>query len=303
MRRAGPTSALIATAALLACGAPEAGAAPLYGVTVDTVSHVARTAQALAALPYRATARVYFDVSEPASFYRAPLETLAPDADVMGELLDSSDETKIAVAPLRERAREYVSHLGPLVSIWEVGNEVNGSWTGPYQQVDERLTAAWETAHAAGDATALTLYANNFGPDNCGDGSSELTPVQFSESYVPPEVAAGLNYVLLSFYPTQCHGHEPSAVEVAQYMQRLHALYPNAMLGFGEVGLPHPARHTRVAKAAQIMRWAYGLDPGLPYYVGGYFWWYAVEDALAPGAPLAGTLAEAFEAEHGALGG
>jgi hypothetical protein len=49
------------------------------------------------------------------------------------------------------------------------------------------------------------------------------------------------------------------------------------------------------------MRWAYSLDPGLPYYVGGYFWWYALEDAFRGKALLAGSLRSAFEAEATAL--
>jgi hypothetical protein len=49
------------------------------------------------------------------------------------------------------------------------------------------------------------------------------------------------------------------------------------------------------------MRWAYSLHPRLAYYVGGYFWWYAAQDALGPGAPLKATLRAAFKAEQHAL--
>jgi hypothetical protein len=84
-------------------------------------------------------------------------------------------------------------------------------------------------------------------------------------------------------------------------MVALHALYPNAALGFGEVGLPHRAARRTLAQAEQIMSWAYSLAPGVPYYVGGYFWWYAVQDALSPRAPLAGSLRESFAAESAAL--
>ena len=49
------------------------------------------------------------------------------------------------------------------------------------------------------------------------------------------------------------------------------------------------------------MSWAYSLAPGLPYYVGGYFWWYAVQDALSPKSPLAAGLTGAFAAESEAL--
>jgi hypothetical protein len=84
-------------------------------------------------------------------------------------------------------------------------------------------------------------------------------------------------------------------------MHRLHSLYPNAHLGFGEVGLPGPVTRRTLATGEAVMRWAYGLDPGLPYYVGGYFWWYAFEDAFTGKALLAGSLRSAFEAEATAL--
>jgi len=50
------------------------------------------------------------------------------------------------------------------------------------------------------------------------------------------------------------------------------------------------------------MHWAYALNPGLPYYIGGYFWWYGAEDALRPGAPLRTALRAAFRREAAALG-
>lgn len=276
-------------------------AEPLYGVTVDEVQQLQAITASLAELPRRATTRVYFDVHEPARYYLNAVQSIHSVSGVMGELLDSSDEQAITVAGLRARAQEYLQALGSSVDIWEVGNEVNGDWTGEYGVVEEKLTAAYEVISAGAGRSALTLYANEFGPNNCGDGSGELTPVQFSERYVPASVATGLNYVLLSYYPTQCHQREPSDGEVAASLQALHAIYPNALLGFGEVGLPHRVRRGSLGKAEQIMRWAYSLDPALPYYVGGYFWWYGAEDALRPPAPLRSALASAFEEEHAAL--
>jgi len=281
--------------------APAAGAAPLYGVTVDKITHVERVVNALAELPTRPTTRVYFDVREPASYYSAALAEMDPVSDVMGELLDSSDEKSISTEAFQDRVESYLQTLGSEVGIWEVGNEVNGNWTGSYPVVAAKLTEAYDEISGAGAPTALTLYANNFGPDNCGDGPAELTPVQFGEQYVPSQVADGLDYVLLSYYPTQCGGREPSSEEVASYLQQLHSIFPNAALGFGEVGLPHAVGRSTLAKAQQIMSWAYSLNPRLPYYVGGYFWWYAAEDALHTGARLDGALREAFDDEAAAL--
>jgi hypothetical protein len=255
----------------------------------------------LAALPEPPTARVYFDVHEPAGYYAAPVAKIAGVAQVMGELLDSSDERGITPAEMRARTEAYVQALGGDVAIWEVGNEVNGNWTGSPAEVAEKLDAAYEVVTAAGGRTALTLYENDFGPEHCGDGEAEPTPLQFARRYVPATVAEGLDYVLLSYYPTQCGDVEPSAVTLAAELQELHAVFPNAQLGFGEVGLPRPANKRTLTQARQIMQWAYSLNPQLPYYAGGYFWWYGAQDALRKRAPLGQALAVAFEEEASAL--
>ncbi len=294
----------IAVLASAACGPATASAdPPLYGVTLDKVTHLERLLGELAALPERPTTRIYFERRAPASSYEQDVREIHTVSAVMGELLDSSDEKAESVSEFQSRTLSYLSTLSGDVDIWEIGNEVNGNWTGPYEAVAAKLSEAYEDVAATGAATALTLYANNFGPEHCGDGSSELTPVQFSERHVPARVADGLDYVLLSYYPTECGGREPDATEVAQELERLHALYPSAALGFGEVGLPRPAGRRTLATAKQLMRWAYSLDPGLPYYVGGYFWWYGAEDVLRPHARLREALPEAFQLEAGALGG
>lgn len=294
--------AVLLVAAVSASGAQRAGAAPLYGVTIDRTAKLPKILEALMALPRRATVRVYLEPRRKAAEYAAALSQVHSVSSVMAELLDSSDEKSLSTEAFQARVQEYLAALSGSVDIWEVGNEVNGNWTGPYETVAAKLTEAYRDVAAAGGTTALTLYENSFGPEHCGDGQPEPTPVQFTERWVPPEVADGLDYVLLSYYPTQCGGEMPGDAEVAAELEELHALYPKALLGFGEVGLPHPASKRTLAQAAAIMHWAYSLDPGLPYYVGGYFWWYGWEDALKPKARLGAGLGEAFEAETAALG-
>jgi hypothetical protein len=283
--------------ALAAPAAAAQGAVALFGITLDRVTHPERIAAALSALPDRPVTRVYFDTHEPA------LTQIHPVSAVMGELLDSSQEKAISAESLRARVQEYLAALPGLVDVWEVGNEVNGNWPGPYETVSAKLAESYGAVHAAGGRTALTLYENAFGPDHCGDGEAELSPTQFSERYVPPNVAGGLDYVLLSYYPTECGGRLPSAAEVARQLEALHAIYPGAELGFGEIGLPHPASARTRLQAESIMRWAYSLAPGLPYYVGGYFWWYGYEDVLKPKARLATVFDEALTEESAALSG
>jgi hypothetical protein len=274
---------------------------PLYGVTIDRIGGIATVVAAEKSLPERPTTRVYFDVSEPASYYASAVPLLHTVSQVMGELLDSSDATRISTSAFQSRVEDYLDTLGSSVDLWEIGNEVNGNWTGPYASGAAKIDEAYGDVAKTGGETALTLYANEYGPDHCGDGTTELTPVQYSERYVPRAVRDGLTDVFESYYPKECGNTYPTDAQVASEMHRLHSLYPNAHLGFGEVGLPGPVTRRTLATGEAVMRWAYGLDPGLPYYVGGYFWWYAFEDAFTGKALLAGSLRSAFEAEATAL--
>jgi hypothetical protein len=295
---AGTVASIPAPAAVARTPAPTRA---LYGVTIDRIKDMATVVAAEEALPERPTTRVYFDVSEPASYYASAVPPLHSVSQVMGELLDSSDATSISPSAFQLRVEDYLNTLGASVDLWEIGNEVNGNWTGPYATGAAKVVEAYRDVTNAGGKTALTLFANEYGPDHCGDGATEPTPVQYSEQYVPKAVRDGLTDVFESYYPTECGNSFPTNAQVASEMRSLHSLYPHAHLGFGEVGLPRRVGPHTLATGGAVMRWAYGLDPGLPYYVGGYFWWYAYEDAFTGKARLAGSLREAFEAEATAL--
>lgn len=310
-RRASVSAAVLSAVATLAAltgatqrpppSAPPVANRAIFGVTIDQVDNAPVLAKSLAGLPVRPTARIYFDVRQPPQSYAGALGRIHPVSNVMGEILDSSDETAISTTALRARVSSYLHALGDKVDIWEVGNEVNGNWTGPYPAVASKTIETYRAVAAIHGRSALTLYVNDLAPNHCGDGPRELTPVQFTHRFIPRSMAAGLDYVFLSYYPSQCGGAEPSSAAMASYLRRIHALYPRAELGIGEVGLRSPAGNSNVSRARQIMAWAYSLNPGLPYYVGGYFWWYAAEDALRPGAPLKPALADAFRSEARAL--
>jgi hypothetical protein len=270
---------------------------PLYGVTVDDVSNLTEILDSFKHFQRKPTTRIVFDVGTKPSDYSQAISTLQPSSYLMGELLDSSEEKEISASAEHARVANFLKAFGNSVDLWEVGNEVNGNWLGSYTDVEAKLVDAYDQVSAAGKRTALTLYANNFGPDNCGDGLSELTPAQFTQRYVPANVARGLNYVFLSYYEAQCGGVRPTAGQVASYMQQLHALYPHALLGFGEIGLPDPVTSSTLSEAESIVDYYYGLSAriDLPYYVGGYFYWNYVEDALPwSSKPIWGHLNEGF---------
>jgi hypothetical protein len=289
---------LLATAGLLAaCArpAPAPRTLPPYlaGVTVDDTSDISGIISAERRLPIRPVTRLYLDVTQPPSAYAPAIKVLRPVSYLMGELLDSSDETRISAAGYQRRVREYVSSFWKKIDIWEVGNEVNGSWTGPYPVVSAKLAEAYRVVAARGLPAALTLYYN----DGCGDGPGELDPLAFSRRYVPASVRGGLRYVFVSYYPQQCGDLRPSPGTWRRLFVALHRLYPRALAGFGEIGLTGPVSARTLRYARSEIAYYYGLRLGLPYYVGGYFWWYYAEDR----SRLAGALASAFRAEAAAL--
>ena len=268
--------------------------APLYGLTVDDIGNLPQLEDALRRLSNRPTTRIYFDTHEPARYYAAAVKAMQPISYLMGELLDSTDESRISTAAYSTRVRSYLAALGSKIDLWEIGNEVNGNWLGPYRNVEAKLVAAYNQVSAAHKRTALTLYYNL----GCGDGGGELDPITFSRQYVPRRVRNGLNFILLSYYEQNCGGIRPSASTWTNYFSRLHALYPHAQVGFGEIGLTNPVGDSTLSYADGMIRYYYGLAIRLPYYVGGYFWWYCDEDCVPYNKkPLWGALQNGLAAE------
>lgn len=282
-------------------GGPRAVPAPIYGVTVDSVSNLPEIVAGATALSHQPTTRVYFDVNDATGqTYSTALEDLYPHSYVMGELLDSSDMPRAERQDLtkptweHDRVAAYLSNLQTYVDIWEIGNEVNGNWTclggastpctaSGYRTGANLIVDAYDQVSSLGRPTALTLWYNGNGPNdpNGCPGTGEPDPLTYSSTYLPASVRDGLDYVLISYYQTQCNDYALTNADVTSFMQKLHALYPNAKLGFGEVGLPNAVSSASDRQTAiSFIDHYYGLDTGLPYYVGGYFWWYYAEDAL-----------------------
>jgi hypothetical protein len=272
---------------------------PLYGVTVDNIANLRAIVASSKHLTHMPTTRIYFDVKHEARYYLHAVTRLHPVSYLMGELLDSSDERKISVSAFGTRVESYVRTLGPDIDLWEIGNEVNGDWTGRYAAVSAKLTEAYQDVAANGYRSALTLYYDI----GCGDGHKELHPLAFSRRYVPQKVRDGLDYVLLSYYEDDCKNIRPSDASWTSFFKKLHVLYPNARVGFGEIGMNNPATRKTRAAAKSLIRHYYGLRIKLQYYIGGYFWWYYDEDCLPYTAkPLWRVLNAGFEREASAIG-
>ena len=273
---------------------PRALPPTLYGVTTDDVTNVSQIVASSQHLPTTPVTRIYLDPGQPAGYYQAAITKLHPVSYLMAELLDSSDAPHISTAAFGERVRSFLTAYRDQIDIWEIGNEVNGNWTGPYQEVAAKLTTAYQEVTARHGRTALTLYYNV----GCGNGPAELDPIAFTRTFVPPHIRTGLTYVFLSYYEDDCGGIRPGAATWTAYFQALHTLYPHARLGFGEIGLRHPVTSQTISTAKSLLTYYYGLPVHLPYYAGGYFWWYYYEDCLPHDTkPLWQALRRGFQAE------
>lgn len=268
-------------------GAMPAGPAPLYGVTIDAVDNVPAVVDALAHLSRTPTVRIVFDEGMSASHYAAPVAAIRRVAYVMGELADSSTLKTYTAAQLGERATAYVRTLRSSVDIWEIGNEINGEWTGATRDVVAQTLAAYDAVRQAGGRTALTLYYN----EGCAEQPSRAM-LAWAERHLPQHLRDGLDYVFISFYEDDCKIAPPDWHAV---FDRLGALFPHAALGFGEVGTRHAAR-----KPALLAHY-YGLTVAHPRFVGGYFWWYFRQDMVPRSRPLWRSLDAAFLAMPTAL--
>jgi hypothetical protein len=249
---------------------------PLYGVTADDVSSTSNLVAAAEHFAKKPITRIVFDEGTTPADYTAAVNQLQPSSYLMGELADSQYLAAMSTQQYHDRTANFLAAFGDKLDLWEIGNEVNGDWTGPYATVSAKITDAYNQVSAAGRRSSLTLWYN----PNCAGSTSELGPVEFSQNYVPATMRTGLNYVFISYYETQCNNYRPSAATLTTLFTQLHQLYPNAKLGFGEIGLPNAATSSTLAKATDIATYYYNLSINLSYYVGGYFYWYYAEDAI-----------------------
>jgi hypothetical protein len=277
--------------------------APVYGVTLDDVSAANAEYTALSSLVKVPTARIVFNTGENPAYYKKPIQQFRSVSYIMGELVDSSYMTHYKTAQaVQTWTTNYVNGLGTLVDIWEVGNEINGNWLSKEKNgadVMPKIAAMYDTVSAQGGRTALTFFYEGepSDPNNCiatdHGGNDMFTWIQqrflVNPSAETEKIRLGLNYALVSWYPDQCPGESPNWPWV--YTQ-LAAIFPNAAVGFGEVGTANPKNGS--AFEINEINTYYPLaktTAGLPgSYVGAYFWWYFAEEMV----PWPGSLGQAL---------
>ncbi len=272
--------------------APPAVPSPVRGVTIDSVTDLDAVEDAVRASSSPLTLRIVFDPREPVTHYRDAVRRLHRRARLMGQIADSSDLARIGVAALRRRTEALLATYGDEIALWEIGNELNGAWVGRDQrEIDGKTLAIYEAVRRHGGRTAVTL--NHWSGPQCYDHAWEATLTYAAA--MPAALRDGVDYVLLSIYETACAPRQlPSAAEIGDTLAGLGQVFPHAWLGIGEIGAQNRSDHLPadpdLAEKTRIAERYYGMDAELRRrlgvrFVGGYFWWYYVEDAVPRARP------------------
>lgn len=262
--------------------------APIRGITLDSIEHFDTTLSLLRTSTKKLTVRLVLDAENDLEDYKNAVEQLAPYASIMVQIADSEEMPTSNVADIQHRTQTALETFGDKVSLWEIGNELNGSWVGTSpHQINEKAVAAYRIIHDAGKPTALTL--NYWSTPDCYEYDWEST-ISYAE-HLPAELKH-TDYVFLSVYETACNPPQhPSAQQLADMLHSLASIFPHALLGIGEIGIQNSSdgintQNTLVAKQ-NVASHYYGMHNELkhrvgPRFCGGYFWWYFYEDAVLP---------------------
>ena len=288
---------LLATAILVGAGTANPQTitgrtipSPVYGITLDDVTNVSAEVKALSQLVKTTTVRVVFDKEVSASYYKSAIQKLRSEAYIVGELIDSYYMKQFtSISSVQLWTNSYVTTLGSLVDVWEVGNEVNGSWLGTRPSVMSKVEAMYDLVAAKGGKTALTFFYEGepSEPYNCidrsGGGNDMFTWInqQFltSPTTETEKIRRGIDYALISWYPDQCPGENPNWPAV---YAKLASLFPNAKVGFGELGTANPENGSSYEVNEISTYYPMGKTlASLPAsYIGGYFWWHSAEEIV-----------------------
>jgi hypothetical protein len=263
---------------------------PLRGVTLESVGRLSAIEQALARHSRRPTARLVFQQGAGPARYARAVRRLHDDADLMGEILDSTAVRRTTVREYRNRTRAFVHRFGRRLDLYEIGNELNGEWLGRPRTINAKVAAAYDVVEQeyAGLGLRSVITLNYWPSRDCYARDWEAT-LPFARK-LPRRVRHGVDLVLLSFYETACSPRaHPTVEQFASTLRALTRIFPRARVGIGELGaqgradgLPHDPT---LAEKKRIARRYIGMHDRLrsevgPRFVGGYFWWYYATDAV-----------------------
>ena len=269
--------------------AQDAVPEPIHGVTVDDKNDIrdnaftAKLLDSLRHLSVKPTVRIVYSPGEKggsfsAASYLDATRQIKSVGYVFGQPVDSFYMRCFTPAEHLVRFKEYVTAIGSVVDIWEVGNEINGEWlfgktkgcspkvsvksTSPADVVT-KMTEAYDYLKSQGQVTALTLYYNT----PCRKPAANEMFI-WANANVPTRMKNGLDYLFVSYYEVDCNGHKPDWQRV---ISQLATMFPNSKLGISEFGWSEKKPSDAVVR--DLVQRHYAIHPSVSNWVGGGFYW------------------------------
>ena len=245
----------------------------IFGLTIDDVWYddiaLEDVLDGLKNLEVRPMVRIVMSSEiEPVDYINL-FKSVAQYADIMASPVDSyvMNSYKDTESYLKRFTDSYES-LAPYVSIWEVGNEINGTeWIKQSPElIVDKVSSVAKFLKSKGEKIALTLY--------CTD-SPHQDMITWAEKYIPEELANIVDYCLVSYYEDDNDGYLPDWERV---FKELVDIFPVSFLGIGECGNTAPDA-TQESKIEMAQRY-YQMPKPHERFVGGYFWWNWVTDCI-----------------------
>lgn len=247
----------------------------MYGFTLEDVSNFEYVAKFLRTLTLgtprgKLWVRIVFQEGVEAGAYRSACKRISPYATIVGELLDSEGISRCPAHEYAYRAITFFEELKEWVGVWEIGNEANGSWLG--EKAAAKFYIAQKYIRQKGGKTLLTLYMDEF----------DKTPThpyswQHFSRELPADMRETLDYVFMSHYPGDNNGYEPSWKRVCM---ELDELFPNSLLGLGEMGPSEELEYRRMKIGArmEMAKKFWRLEDPHPRWIGFGGYWYGSQE-------------------------
>lgn len=245
----------------------------IYGLTVDDAwyddTELNDVLEGLKNLKHRPTVRIVMSIETTPEEYIKLFKSIAPYADIMACPVDSFEmkQFKNRESYLK-RFKDSYDSLSKYVSIWEVGNEINGTeWIKQKSElIVDKVSAVNEFIKNKGGKTAVTLY--------CTD-SPQKDMIEWTENNIPKTLSDSVDYCFVSYYEDDNGGYSPKWKSI---FKKLGNIFPSAYLGIGECG--NTAQNATEKSKIEMAKKYYGMPKLHKRFVGGYFWWNWVEDCI-----------------------
>ncbi len=245
----------------------------IYGLTIDDAwyDHIELKdiLEGLANLEVRPMVRIVMSIEIEPEEYLNLFRSVNQYADIMACPVDSSEMNRFKdTESYLKRFKDSYEKLSAYVSIWEAGNEINGTeWIKQDEKlIVDKITSVVDFIKSKGRKIALTLY--------CTD-SPRQDMIEWVKKYIPTKLAKSVDYCFVSYYEDDNGGYLPDWKSV---FEELGEVFPTALLGIGECG--NTAENATQESKINMAKRYYQMPKLHERFVGGYFWWNWVEDCI-----------------------